>query len=60
MFVRSLDDQRVVLVAGQLPEPLAQDVHATELGQQTVEGLGLDRRGIQLHVVRTARRMTSH
>jgi len=42
ILVRSFDDQSVVLVAGELQEPLAEDVHTTKLGQEPVEGLALD------------------
>src|SRR5437588_11190067 len=44
ILIRSLDDRRVVLIAGKLQEPLAQHVHATELGEQTIERLPLDHR----------------
>jgi hypothetical protein len=42
ILIWSLDDQRVVLIAGQLKKPLAEHVHTTELGEQSVERLTLD------------------
>ena len=60
MLVRSLDNQRMVLIAGEFWEGLAQHVHATETRPGDRRGLALDHGGIQLHVVRRATRMASY
>ena len=42
--VWGFDDECVVLITGQLEEPLAQDIHVTKLAEKTIERLALDDR----------------